>query len=72
MEDTYIYFIRLRHPYLNQINYKICIEIQQRVCFRKIHNVNGRYYGVSGMALSNASLMTQQTSDVDISECVFM
>jgi len=32
----------LQHADLKMIpvNYKICIEIQQRVCLRKIHNVN--------------------------------
>jgi len=33
--------LRLQHPDMNLVNYKICKEIQQRVCLRKIHNVNG-------------------------------
>ena len=32
----------LPHPDLNPMNHKICIEIHQRVCLRKIHNVNGQ------------------------------
>ena len=40
----------LQHPDLNQVNYKICIKIQQRVCLRKIHNVNRLtlWYGCQG------------------------
>ena len=31
-----------------------------------------RHYGMAGMALSNASSTTLQTSDINVSECVFM
>jgi len=31
----------LHHPDLNSVKYEICIEIQQQVCLRNIHNVNG-------------------------------
>ena len=31
----------LQHPDLSPVNYKISIEIQQRVCLSKIHNTNG-------------------------------
>jgi len=30
----------LQHPDLNQLNCKICIQIQQRIFLRKIYNVN--------------------------------
>ena len=37
--DTHVYIINPVAPTLdlNPVNYKICIEIQQRVCLRKIH-----------------------------------
>jgi len=40
----------LKHPDMNPLNYNICIEIQQRVCLRKIHDVNGPtlWYGWHG------------------------
>jgi len=40
----------LQHPDLKSVNYKICMEIQQRVRLRKIHNVNGLtlWYGWHG------------------------
>ena len=31
----------LQHPDLNPVNYEIYIDIQQQVCLRKIHNMNG-------------------------------
>ena len=34
----------LQHPDVTQVNYKICIEIQQRVWIEKFHNVNGPTY----------------------------
>jgi len=54
----------LQHPVLNRVKNKICIKIQQRVCPRKIHNVNGPtlWYGMDGKALSNASSIMLQTS----------
>jgi len=39
----------LQHPDLNPVNYKICINIHQRVCLKN-HNVNGLtlWYGWHG------------------------
>jgi len=41
----------LQHPDLNPLNYKMGIQIQQRVLLRKIHNVNGLtlWYGWHGV-----------------------
>ena len=61
----------LKHPDLNPVNYKICIEIQQRVCLRNIHKVGGHIYGIAGMALSNASSICYRIG-VNVSKCVFM
>jgi len=58
--DTHVYFIRLVAKMLgselNELN--ICVEIQQRVCVRKIHNVNGSTLWYDWQALSNASSIT--------------
>jgi len=59
-----------QHPDLNPLNYKICIKTQQRVLLRTIHNWIDRHYGMAGMALSNASSITLQTSGVNVAECV--
>ena len=52
MRDRYVYLISLwlQHPDLNPLNYNIRIEIQQQVCPRKIHTMNGMasWYGWHG------------------------
>jgi len=61
----------LQHPDLNPVNYKICIEIKQQVCLRELYDVNGVTLCMAGMALSNASSTTLQTSGVNVSDYRF-
>jgi len=63
---THVYFVR---P-VASVNYEICVEIQQRVFLRKVRNLKGPTYRMAGMALSNASSITLQTSGVNVCECV--
>ena len=47
----------LQHPDLNPMNYKICMEIQQPVCLRKILNMNGAtlWYGFALRIIDNTT-----------------
>ena len=47
----------VQHPNLNSLNYKICIGSQQRVCLRKIHNVNEPtlWHGFEQRVINNAT-----------------
>jgi len=63
--------LRLQHLDMNPVNYKMCIEIQQRVCLRKIHYVNGQTYDTAGMVeqcIINTVML--QKSGVNVSEYV--
>jgi len=62
--DTHVYFIRPMAPTpdLKPVNYQICTEIQQRVCLRKIHNVNWPtlWYGCHGFEQHTTNYATDQ------------
>jgi len=61
----------LQDPDLNPVNYKICIEIQQRIrsASEKFITWTDWHYGMAVMASSNASSITLQTSGVNVSVC---
>ena len=57
----------LQHPDLNPVNYKIYIEIQQRVCLRKIHNVNGPTLSYGWHCFEQRII---KTGGLNVTECV--
>jgi len=74
MEDTHVYFIspvaptpRSEPSELQNLHMNSAVGLS-----KKIHKMNGRYYGMAVKALSNTSSLTLQMSGVKVSECVFM
>ena len=74
MADTHVYFIRPVAPTpRSECSEQKNLYRNSAVDLPKKNLVwTERHYGVPGMALSNASRITLQTSGVDVSECVLM
>ena len=75
MGDTHAYFIkfvaailRSEPSELQNLHRNLSAALPQI----KIYNLKWTYYGVAGMALSNASPITLWTSGVNGTDCVFM